>query len=78
MAWQLGRIRPGDRILDPAIGSGVLVCALIERLITDGQPLEIWLDGYEIAWETEVWLAEIPEQLIHFNGDRFSGPHKQG
>lgn len=24
-----------------------------------------------IAWETEVWLAEIPEHLIHFNGDRF-------
>jgi type II restriction enzyme len=25
----------------------------------------------EIAWETEVWLAEIPDHLIHFNGDRF-------
>ncbi len=25
----------------------------------------------EIAWETEVWLAEIPGHLIHFNGDRF-------
>lgn len=24
-----------------------------------------------IAWETEVWLAEIPEHMIHFNGDRF-------
>jgi hypothetical protein len=29
----------------------------------------------EIAWETEVWLSEIPEHLIHFNGDRFLGPH---
>ncbi|MDX1524496.1 MAG: BsuBI/PstI family type II restriction endonuclease, partial [Anaerolineae bacterium] len=29
----------------------------------------------EIAWETEVWLAEIPDHLIHFNGDRFLGPH---
>ena len=28
----------------------------------------------EIAWETEVWLAEIPGHLIHFNGDRFLGP----
>jgi type II restriction enzyme len=28
----------------------------------------------EIAWETEVWLAEIPDHLIHFNGDRFLGP----
>ena len=24
----------------------------------------------EIAWETEVWLSEIPDHLIHFNGDR--------
>ena len=27
-----------------------------------------------IAWETEVWIAEAPEHLIHFNGDRFLGP----
>jgi type II restriction enzyme len=25
----------------------------------------------EIAWETEVWIQEIPDHLIHFNGDRF-------
>jgi hypothetical protein len=28
-----------------------------------------------IAWETEVWVAESPTHLIHFNGDRFLGPH---
>lgn len=28
-----------------------------------------------IAWETEVWIAESPSHLIHFNGDRFLGPH---
>lgn len=27
-----------------------------------------------IAWETEVWLVEVPEHMIHFNGDRFMGP----
>ena len=27
-----------------------------------------------IAWETEVWVAEIPDHMIHFNGDRFLGP----
>ena len=27
-----------------------------------------------IAWETEVWLAQEPDHLIHFNGDRFLGP----
>lgn len=28
-----------------------------------------------LSWETEVWLASEPTHLIHFNGDRFLGPH---
>jgi type II restriction enzyme len=30
----------------------------------------------EIAWETEVWIMEIPDHMIHFNGDKFFGPRK--
>jgi hypothetical protein len=29
----------------------------------------------EIAWETEVWVADAPSHLIHFNGIRFLGPY---
>ncbi len=29
----------------------------------------------EIAWETEVWCADAPSHLIHFNGTRFLGPY---
>ena len=29
-----------------------------------------------IAWETEVWIAEIPDHLIHFNGDKFLGTNR--
>lgn len=29
----------------------------------------------EIDWETEVWIAESPDHLIHFNGVRFLGPY---
>lgn len=29
----------------------------------------------EIAWETEVWAADAPSHLIHFNGERFLGPY---
>jgi len=29
----------------------------------------------DIAWETEVWIAENPDHMVHFNGDRFLGPH---
>lgn len=28
-----------------------------------------------ISWETEVWVADAPTHMIHFNGDRFLGPH---
>ncbi|OQY95574.1 MAG: restriction endonuclease [Sphingobacteriales bacterium UTBCD1] len=27
-----------------------------------------------IAWETEVWIVDFPEHMIHFNGDKFVGP----
>lgn len=30
----------------------------------------------DIAWETEVWVSDAPSHLIHFNGDRFLGPHQ--
>jgi adenine-specific DNA-methyltransferase len=29
----------------------------------------------DIAWETEVWIADNPDHLVHFNGERFLGPH---
>jgi adenine-specific DNA-methyltransferase len=29
----------------------------------------------QIAWETEVWVADAPSHLIHFNGERFLGPY---
>jgi hypothetical protein len=29
----------------------------------------------DIAWETEVWVADNPSHLIHFNGERFLGPY---
>lgn len=29
----------------------------------------------EIAWETEVWIADNPDHLVHFNGDKFLGPY---
>lgn len=30
----------------------------------------------DIAWETEVWCADNPTHLIHFNGERFLGPYE--
>ena len=30
----------------------------------------------DIAWETEVWIADAPEHMIHLNGDKFLGPYR--
>jgi len=30
----------------------------------------------DIAWETEVWTADNPDHLVHFNGENFLGPYK--
>ncbi|WP_395454277.1 BsuBI/PstI family type II restriction endonuclease [Azospirillum melinis] len=32
----------------------------------------------DIAWETEVWVAEAPDHMVHFNGERFLGPYTNG
>jgi hypothetical protein len=30
-----------------------------------------------VAWETEVWIAENPDHLVHFNGHKFLGAYKE-
>jgi hypothetical protein len=29
----------------------------------------------EIVWESEVWIAEFADHMIHFNGEKFLGPY---
>lgn len=29
-----------------------------------------------LAWETEAWVANMPDHMIHLNGNKFLGPHK--
>src|SRR3989454_2294199 len=31
----------------------------------------------DISWETEVWVADAPTHLIHFNGERVLGPYEE-
>jgi hypothetical protein len=28
----------------------------------------------QLAWDTEVWIADMPDHMIHLNGDKFIGP----
>ena len=27
-------------------------------------------------WETEVWLCDAPDHMIHYDGERFLGPRE--
>ena len=38
----------------------------------DGKTFKKFYD--ELAWETEVWIADKPDHLIHLNGDQFLEP----
>ena len=30
----------------------------------------------QLAWETEGWIADMPNHMIHLNGDKFLGPRQ--
>ncbi|MBI2675764.1 MAG: restriction endonuclease [Candidatus Aenigmarchaeota archaeon] len=42
----------------------------------DRKSMRQWL--LDLSWETEVWLAESPEHLIHFDGNNLLEPYKRG
>jgi adenine-specific DNA-methyltransferase len=60
MAKQLGQIQNGTSLLEPAIGSAVLVCAVIERLIDEKRPIEISITAYE----TDVELCNVSREVL--------------
>ena len=56
------------QLFAPAAGTIVFVTAFMTRR-------DMVKYASDIAWETEVWVAESPTHLIHFNGERFLGPY---
>lgn len=57
----------------------------LEELLKDCKTGKVYVSAFpdfaefkkhstNIAWETEVWVVDFPEHMIHFNGDRFMGP----
>jgi adenine-specific DNA-methyltransferase len=60
MAKQLGEIPNGARLLEPAVGSGVLVCSVIEQLILENRPIELWIDAYD----TDADLCDASRQVL--------------
>jgi adenine-specific DNA-methyltransferase len=60
MAKQLGEIPSSASLLEPAIGSGVLICAVIEQLISENCPVELWIDAYD----TDADLCDISRRVL--------------
>lgn len=60
MAKQLRKIQDGASLLEPAIGSAVLICAIVERLISEKQPVEISITAYE----TDKELYDLSQEVL--------------
>jgi type II restriction enzyme len=57
----------------------------LEDMLRASEPVQVYVSAFlafqefakhsaSIAWETAVWMAEAPDHLVHYNGDRFLGP----
>lgn len=60
----------------------------LTRLFANASPHLIYVTAFpnrsiagrylpNIAWETEVWVADAPSHLIYLNGSRFLGPYSK-
>ncbi len=58
----------------------------LKRMLKDCDSELIFVTGFltrsdfkkwmlEVAWETEVWIADNPDHLVHFNGHKFLGAY---
>lgn len=59
-----------EDIFGAASAGLVYVTAFLDR-----NAMKVYLP--EISWETEVWVADAPSHMIHFNGERFLGPYQK-
>ena len=59
----------------------------LEKLLQDCTAKPVYISAFldlaafsrhtlNIAWKTHVWIAETPEHMIHYNGEKFLGPYK--
>lgn len=63
------RVRKLRERLKDCTATVTFVTAFLNR-----KELRKWLA--DIAWETEVWLADTTDHMIHFNGDKYLNLHK--
>ncbi|AEC01481.1 Type II site-specific deoxyribonuclease [Parasphaerochaeta coccoides DSM 17374] len=61
------RIREIEEITESVIAGKIYVTAFL-----DFKTFKKFSET--LAWETEVWIADMPNHMIHLNGDKFLGP----
>jgi hypothetical protein len=69
-----GPVNPKRRRELKALFSGSMAGIVFVTAFLDRKAMVKYLN--DISWETEVWIAESPTHLIHFNGERFLGPYE--
>jgi len=69
-----GPVNPKRRLELKLLFAGAKAGLVFVTAFHDRQKMVRYLD--DISWETEVWVAESPTHLIHFNGERFLGPYE--
>jgi hypothetical protein len=68
-----GPVNPKRREELKKLFSGATIGLVYVTAFPDRKTMVRYLS--EIAWKTEVWVADAPTHLIHFNGERFLGPY---
>jgi len=61
------RIREIEEMTEDVVAGKIFVTAFL-----DFKTFKKFSDT--LAWETEVWIADMPDHMIHLNGDKFLGP----
>lgn len=69
-----GPVNPKRRQELKALFSGSTAGFVFVTAFLDRKTMVKYLN--DISWETEVWIAESPTHIIHFNGERFLGPYE--
>ena len=54
------------------ITAGVMAEKIYVTAFLDFKTFKKFSDS--LAWETEAWIADIPDHMIHLNGEKFLGP----
>lgn len=70
-----GPVKPERREELRGMFSGRATGVVYFTVLADRAELQSSFDG--ISWGTDVWIAEEPDHLIHFDGERFLGPYPE-